>query len=78
MSQPRKLHVIKGRWGDGEDGMGASNSSWVALVLAAVTLPRPGAAWGCRVGPAAPSSTAGSGEEEGWSLHRQLCADVFH
>lgn len=52
--------------------MGASNSSWAALVLAEVTFPSPGAVWGCCVGPVAPTSTAGSGEGEGWSLHRQM------
>lgn len=66
MLQPRKLHIIKRRRGDGEDGKGTSNSNWVALVLAEVIVPSPGAAWGCRVAPAAPTSTAGSGEEEEW------------
>ena len=47
--------------------MGTSNTSWVALALAEVIFPSPEAAWGCRVAPAAPASSAGSGEEEGWS-----------
>lgn len=67
MLQPRKLYIIKRRRDDGEDGMGTSNSSWVALVLAEVIFPSPGAAWRCRVAPAAPTSTTGLGEEEGWS-----------
>lgn len=58
---------MKSRRGDGEDGMRTSNTSWVALMLAKVIFPSPGAAPGCRVAPAALAFAAGSGEEEGGS-----------
>lgn len=57
--------------------MGTSNTSWVALALAEVIFPSPGAAWGCRVAPAAPAGAAGSGEEEGWSPPQAAACRCF-
>lgn len=54
--------------------MGTSNTSWVALALAVVIFPSSGAAWGCRVAPAAPASAAGWGEEEEGRLPPQAAA----
>lgn len=79
MPQPRKLHIIKRRRSDGEDGTGTSNSSWVALVPAEVILPSPGAAWGCCVAHAAPPAQLGQARRRrAGCLHRQLDAEVFH
>lgn len=57
--------------------MGTSNTSWVALALAEVIFPSPGAAWGRRVAPAAPAGAAGLGEEEGWSPPQAAACRCF-
>lgn len=78
MPQPRKLHIIKRRRGDGEGGMGTSNSSWVASVMLKSSSPAQELLGDVAWLPLLPPAQLDQARRRAGRLHRQLCADVFH
>lgn len=57
--------------------MGTSNTNWVALALAEVIFPSPGAAWGRRVAPAAPARRSWIRRGGGLVASTGSCVQMF-